>query len=307
MPLSPDLKTKIDDLVQKNRVVLFMKGNKHFPQCGFSSRVVNMLKEVGVPFETVNVLADPAIRDGIKEYSNWPTIPQLYVDNTFVGGCDIVTDLFQTGELQTLLGAKAPEPVAPPSITVTAAAAKALQEADDGSGDVLHLEIASDFKYGLFFGPKGASDVVAVSQGTAIHFDAASAKRASGLVVDFVASADGGAFKIDNPNEPAKVKPLSATELKKALDAGEALTLVDVRGEDERRLAKIAAAKTLLENEAEIRALPKDSKIVFQCHHGMRSRAAAERFLAEGFTNVWNLEGGIDAWSVVADPSVARY
>ena len=106
-----DAKTRIEELIAKNRVVLFMKGNKSFPQCGFSSRVVQILKNEGVDFETVNVLADPEIRQGIKEYSNWPTIPQLYVDGKFVGGCDIVTEMHQNGELSqelTAAGVKRP-------------------------------------------------------------------------------------------------------------------------------------------------------------------------------------------------------
>ncbi len=84
-------------------VVLFMKGNPMFPQCGFSARVVQILKHSGVAFSSVNVLEDPEIRDGIKAFSDWPTIPQLYVKGEFVGGCDIVTEMFQAGELQALL------------------------------------------------------------------------------------------------------------------------------------------------------------------------------------------------------------
>ncbi len=90
--------------IESNRVVLFMKGTKSFPQCGFSGAVVETLKRHGVPFEGVNVLADPAIRQGIKDFSNWPTIPQLYVDGKFVGGADIVRELDATGELGALLG-----------------------------------------------------------------------------------------------------------------------------------------------------------------------------------------------------------
>ena len=87
------VRSKLEDTIKKNRVVLFMKGNKHFPQCGFSAQVVGILKELGAPFETVNVLQDPAVRDGIKEYSSWPTIPQLYVEGEFIGGCDIVKEM----------------------------------------------------------------------------------------------------------------------------------------------------------------------------------------------------------------------
>ena len=97
------LRSKIEGLVNSSRVVLFMKGNKMFPQCGFSAQVVGLLKETGVDFETHNVLADAEVRQGLKEYSNWPTFPQLYVNGQLVGGCDIVTELSENGELNKLL------------------------------------------------------------------------------------------------------------------------------------------------------------------------------------------------------------
>ena len=101
-----DVNARIKSDIEANPVMLFMKGTAMFPQCGFSARVVQILTHMGVPFQTVNVLEDPELRDGIKQFSNWPTIPQLYVKGEFVGGCDIVTEMFQSGELQTLLAEK---------------------------------------------------------------------------------------------------------------------------------------------------------------------------------------------------------
>ena len=97
----------IDEIVRNHDIVLFMKGTALFPQCGFSSRAVAILDHLGVPFETVDVLQDAEIRQGIKEYSDWPTIPQLYVKGEFVGGSDIMMEMFQNGELQQLVGAGA--------------------------------------------------------------------------------------------------------------------------------------------------------------------------------------------------------
>ena len=95
---------QIDDLVKNNRVVLFMKGNAQFPQCGFSGRAIQVLKQAGAPsLVTVNVLEDDDVRQGVKDYANWPTIPQLYVNGQFVGGSDIIMEMFESGELQTLL------------------------------------------------------------------------------------------------------------------------------------------------------------------------------------------------------------
>ena len=97
---------RIQSDIDENPVFLYMKGTPMFPQCGFSARVIQILKHAGVPFKTVNVLEDQEIREGIKAFSNWPTIPQLYVKGECVGGCDIITEMYQSGELQTLLAEK---------------------------------------------------------------------------------------------------------------------------------------------------------------------------------------------------------
>ncbi len=94
---------KIDELVKQNKILVFMKGNKLMPQCGFSNNVVQILNTLGVPYETVDVLADPEIRQGIKEYSQWPTIPQIYINGEFIGGSDIAIELYQKGELQEMV------------------------------------------------------------------------------------------------------------------------------------------------------------------------------------------------------------
>ena len=105
--MTPELKKQFDDITKGNKVVLFMKGDRDFPQCGFSAKVVQILDMLGADFKDINVLDDMAIRQGIKEYSNWPTIPQLYINGEFVGGCDIVTESFQSGELKDMLKASA--------------------------------------------------------------------------------------------------------------------------------------------------------------------------------------------------------
>jgi monothiol glutaredoxin len=101
-----DVRQRIDEIVKKSDVVLFMKGTALFPQCGFSSRAIAILDHLDVPFETVDVLQDPEIRNGIKEYSDWPTVPQLYVKGEFVGGSDIMMEMFEAGELQQLIAEK---------------------------------------------------------------------------------------------------------------------------------------------------------------------------------------------------------
>ncbi|MEO0012729.1 MAG: hypothetical protein RLZZ535_1118 [Cyanobacteriota bacterium] len=101
--MTPELKAKIEQLLNQNKIMVFMKGSKLMPQCGFSNNVVQILNTLGVPYETVDILAEPEIRQGIKEYSNWPTIPQIYINGEFVGGSDIAIELYQNGELQQMV------------------------------------------------------------------------------------------------------------------------------------------------------------------------------------------------------------
>ncbi|BAY44837.1 glutaredoxin [Scytonema sp. HK-05] len=101
--MTPELKERIDNLLQQNKILVFLKGTKLMPMCGFSNNVVQILNTLGVPFETVNILDDYELRQGIKEYSNWPTIPQVYINGQFVGGSDILIELYQKGELQQMV------------------------------------------------------------------------------------------------------------------------------------------------------------------------------------------------------------
>ena len=104
--MSNPVHERIQNEITANNVMLYMKGNAMFPQCGFSARVVQILTHLGVPFQTANVLDDPDLREGVKQFSSWPTVPQLYVKGEFVGGCDIITEMYQSGELETLLTEK---------------------------------------------------------------------------------------------------------------------------------------------------------------------------------------------------------
>lgn len=307
MPITDQERASFDKLVHSNRVVLFMKGSRHFPQCGFSATVVGILDQFVSGYQTVNIFEDPSVRDGMKEFSNWPTFPQLYVNGEFVGGCDIVKAMHASGELQKLLGVEA-KAVKAPVVTISAAAAKAFKgSAPDGGGEVLRLEIDGSFNCDLHFGPKADGDIEVKSNEVTLYVARASAARADGIKIDFIEGARGAGFKIDNPNEPPRVKPIDAKALKALLDAGQ-VELFDVRPDDERAKASIAQAKKLdAEGQRYIAGLKKDTAIALHCHHGMRSRAAADQLLKAGYTNVYNLEGGIAAWSSDVDPSVRQY
>jgi monothiol glutaredoxin len=307
MPLDDTLKTRLQTMVTSHKVILFMKGNRHFPQCGFSAQVVGLLNELLPKYETFNILGDPEVREGMKEFSSWPTFPQLYVDGQLVGGCDIVKEMYASGELHKVLGV--PNEVKVPTITLSGAAAKAFREAaDEGSSETLRVAIGPQFQYELFFGPPEAGDVETTSSGLTIRLDRASAKRADGMTIDFVESASGGAFKIDNPNEPPSVKRLAPRDLKAMMERGEKHVLFDVRTDGELAAASVAGAKHLGDDgKQQLEALDKDTPVVFMCHHGQRSRAAAEAALRMGFKKVYNLDGGIDRWSQDVDPKVPRY
>lgn len=300
------IRARIQTTIEKSPVVLFMKGSRKMPQCGFSARVVQMLDQFVDEYETVNVLADADIRQGIKDFSEWPTIPQLYVKGEFVGGCDIVTDLFESGQLAEMLGGELPE-VAPPALTVSDSAKAALREAV-GPNEFVRLEVNARYQHSLSVGDRGERDLLVQLGDFELLVDRGSARRAEGVSIDYVDTPNGKAFKITNPNEPPKVQGISALELKARMDRGEVEALFDVRTPDERAIASIAGAR-LLDRAAQdhILGLPKDKPLYFHCHHGGRSAQAAEFFLNQGFREVYNVEGGIDAWARDVDTDVARY
>jgi monothiol glutaredoxin len=309
MSLAPELRQKIESIIASDPVVLFMKGSRSFPQCGFSAAVVQILDTMVPNYTTVNVLADASIRDGIKAFSDWPTIPQLYVRGEFVGGADIVRQMHAGGELAKKLGdlAKAPEA---PKVTVTPRAAQELKGAlaDAEAGSVIHLGIDNRFEHGLDIGPAEPTSLTIETNGVTVQVDPASARRAAGVVIDFVDGPQGAGFKIENPNRPPAVKSIGPRELKALLDAGTVKHFYDVRQPGERDKAAIPGT-TLLDEAAAaaIEKLDKSTPLAFHCHHGPRSQNAAEHFLQKGFKQVYNLAGGIEAWSQQVDPKIPRY
>jgi monothiol glutaredoxin len=146
------------------------------------------------------------------------------------------------------------------------------------------------------------------ANGIRVYLDLSSAERADGVSIDLVESPSGAAFKIDNPNAPADVKQTAPRDVKRLLDEGAKFVFLDVRTPEERATASIPGTRLLDQSTAaEIEGLPKDTMLVFHCHHGGRSQSAAEHFRSRGFTNVHNMAGGIDAWSRDVDQKVPRY
>lgn len=308
MSLDPALRSRIESILNANRVVLFMKGQPSMPQCGFSAKAVGALQDLGVEFDHVNVLADAEIREGIKAYGDWPTIPQLYIDGELVGGSDIILQMAGSGELSSVLGLAAPDRT-PPSITVTPAAVEMLRGAlADSPGASLQLGIDARFQPNFQLAPHDDNAIAAESNGLRVQFDLASARRADGITIDWVDDIRGKGLAIDNPNAPKAVQELAVRDADDQLRAG-SLIVVDVRPADERGIAAINAPFETFDgdNRARLEALPKDTALAFLCHHGGRSAQAAEQFRALGFSKVHNITGGIDAWSNEVDNSVPKY
>ena len=309
MALDEDVRREITELIGSNPVVLFMKGNRRSPQCGFSATVVGILDSMISEYHTVDVLSAPHLRDGIKAFSSWPTVPQLYVKGEFVGGCDIIQEMFGSGEIYKTLGVEPLETIQP-KIEVTAAATEALQQAGEqhgADGRELHLSVDATFQSHLSIAPRSPADVEAITSGVLLLLDPISASRADGITIDVSDTPNGQAFKVDNPNAP-RIQSMSVRDLTAAIDAIDTIELLDVRTPEERAIAAIPGAVLLNEEEAaRIESLPRDTKLVLHCHHGGRAQQAAEQFISLGFSQVFNVTGGIDAWSQEIDPDVPRY
>lgn len=308
MSLDESTREQISTTIENNSIVLFMKGTPSQPQCGFSATVIQILDQMTSEYETVNVLADPAIREGIKAFSNWPTIPQLYVDGEFIGGCDIVKDMHASGALQKKLKFDITA-LTPPNITITDSAAEALKGTlGDNDGQVLHLSINAKFQISLELGEPTTAKLVTSSNGIGLYIDVPTIKRAEGMTIDFVDGPEGSGFKIDNPNSPPPVGQMSVTQLKELMNSQSTFTLIDVRSPDERETAVIDGSVLLTQEVAqELARTDKEAMLVFHCHHGGRSQRAAEQFRDAGFRNIHNVVGGIDAWSQEIDSNVPRY
>jgi monothiol glutaredoxin len=272
---------RIQHLVESHPVVLFMKGSRARPACGFSAKAVEVLDSL-LP------------------------IPQLYIRGEFVGGSDIVLALFESGELEEKLGDLTRPST--PRITLSPRAADELKAALEEPGEAVRFDVTPNFQHDLAVGVPDPRDVIADVSGVKIAIARSAVQRADGVHIDVVDTPDGPAFKIENPNEPAKVKRLTPPELRGRLADGAKFLLIDVRTPQEQAIARLPNARLLepslleeLENE------PKSTTLVLYCHHGVRSQRAAEQFVADGFRDVYNLVGGIDAWSLEVDPSVPRY
>jgi monothiol glutaredoxin len=292
-------KQTIEKIVSDNKCVLFMKGNPTHPQCGFSSNTVGILKELlGQNFSYCNVLDDNEIREGIKEFGNWPTIPQLYINKELVGGNDIVTEMYNTGELHSMLGL--PQPSRDPAkINISEKAAENIHSGTESMGsNVLMLTIDGQFNTRFSIEEPKGYEVVSECGDIKIYMDVGTAKRADGIEIDWVEDLQGAGLVIKNPNEPKAVKQISIDELKVGMQDNTYTHIYDVRSEQQFLEQSIEGSKRLDKlNMQIIEGLEKDTPLVFVCTVGNSSQGACEFYRKKGFTNVNNLVGGITAWN----------
>ncbi|HET7126635.1 MAG TPA: rhodanese-like domain-containing protein, partial [Lysobacter sp.] len=235
------------------------------------------------------------------------TIPQLYIRGELVGGSDIVGQMADSGELQSALGLPPPDRT-PPTVEVTPAAIAMLRNAIEQAGEGIAVQVQVDPQYQakLQLVPADAKAIVATLDGVRLQFDLASARRASGLSIDWADDQRGRGLVIAHPLAPPPVREVAPEAARDMLASG-ALTIVDVRPAEERALASLPHPFRDFDAGIDvIEALPKDAPIAFICHHGGRSAQAAQHFRGLGFREVYNVTGGIDAWAQL-DPAIPRY
>ncbi len=299
MPLDAQTREAIEKLLDENRIVLFMKGTRQQPQCGFSAKTIAALDMLVPDYVTINVLEYPSVREGIKEFSNWPTIPQLYVGGELIGGSDIVLEMLESGELGEVLGVEKPSPGSP-TITISQTAADAISKAIASAqpGTVLQLQIDAGWNHSLSMDAPKPDAISAKSGDIELQMDPWSAARADGLLIDMVEQLEGTMFLFENPNAPPPVSQMSVETLRNRLEAGEELLLFDVRTPEEQATGMIEQGRSWDHDAMEfIDKLPRETELIFYCRSGNRSQQAAEYYRRLGFSNLYNLSGGILAWN----------
>ncbi|MBT6277969.1 MAG: Grx4 family monothiol glutaredoxin, partial [Chromatiales bacterium] len=266
MSLDTATRERIESLISSNRVMLFMKGTPAQPQCGFSASTIGMLNNLVDDYGTFNVLADQDVREGIKSFSDWPTIPQLYVDGEFQGGCDLVTEMYNRGDLHQLFGLPEPDRT-PPEVEMSDAAAAMMRGAvESNPGMHIHVSIDGSWEHDFKLGPAGGHEIRTTSNGIELLMNLETAQRARGLSLDVTEGVGGTSLTVDNPNMPPPVKDMGPQALDALRKAGEPHQLLDVRTPDERARAMIEGSVMLDQgNVDEFEKLDRETKLVFYC------------------------------------------
>lgn len=296
-PLDSDVRAMIEQQIAASEVVLFMKGSPKMPQCGFSAKTAGMLDSLlNGAYAAYNVLDDERLREGIKAFSDWPTIPQLYIRGEFVGGCDIITEMYNAGELHEMLGLEVPDRT-PPEITITERAATEIRGfLEQHPGQYLHFSVTPDWEARFEIGPRGGHEIATEAAGMTVLMDLATAQKAKGATIDWVDTMQGSGLKLDLPGAPPAVKSITPDELQARLNQGEGIWVVDTRPEPDRQAKPVDFAKPLdADMMARLKEADPEQPVVFMCHVGITSLKIAEHYRKQGMTQLFNLEGGVEA------------
>ena len=206
MVIDEQTRAAIESILATHSVVLFMKGTRAEPQCGFSATTAGILDTLLPDYATVNVLENPTLREGIKVYGQWPTIPQLYVKGEFIGGCDIIRDMFESGELYAALGLQAPSATSP-RLNVSEEAITLIRQAlAQQPGTALQLQINARWQIQLSLGIPGAGAIYADGSAIPVFMNPSTAQRADGLQIEVVDTLQGRRLRCENPNAPSPVE-----------------------------------------------------------------------------------------------------
>ncbi len=295
--LDPEVQSLIEQQIASAEVVLYMKGSPKMPQCGFSAKTAGLLDGLlNGDYAAYNVLDDERVREGIKVFSDWPTIPQLYIRGEFVGGCDIITEMYNAGELHEMLGLEVPDRT-PPEITITERAAVEIRGfLDQYPGQYLHFSVTPDWDARFEIGPRGGHEIATEAAGMTVLMDLATAQKAKGATIDWIDTMQGSGLKLDLPGAPPAVKAISPDELQARLNQGEDIWVVDTRPEPDRQAKPVEFAKPLdADMMARLKEADPQQPVVFMCHVGITSLKIAEHYRKQGMTQLFNLEGGVEA------------
>ena len=293
--MNNDIQSKILKIIQDNKIILFMKGTKEKPQCGFSANAIKILDELIDDYHTINVLENPKIRKGIKEFSDWPTIPQLYIQEKFIGGCDIVQEMMNSGELLQILkiDIKVNNKI---KIEINKEAQEKIKQFLNKfkRKNILRISVNAQYEHFLNIDDKKINDTCIDYNEFQVIMNKLSSSRANGLKITFHKKNNIEGFKIYNPNAPIKPKKITTLDLKNLLKSDKKYTLLDIRKKDEWNKSHLKEAILLCEKpKTFLKLLNKKDKIIIVCNFGNRSLIMAKKIIKLGFQNVYSLSGGI--------------
>ena len=284
---APSAQDTVDNAIASDDVVVFMKGSREAPHCGFSAQMVEILNHLLPNYSTYDVREDTLLRQAVKDYSGWPTFPQLYVRGEFVGGSDVVKELFVSGELATRLGVL-PSALPNPELFVSRPALNALRRV--AGTEAIRLDLDAQDEAHLAVSQKQATDIEIEIEGVRIILDVLTASRAEGLHIDYVD--DPGGFVVRR----AVSQPISTRELRALLTSDPGTILVDCRTLAEFQSGSLPEARHLDQELLAVLGTADPTPTVFICRNGSRSRNVAEHYAGLGVAPGRYLDGGIEAW-----------